>query len=335
MRKMTAGSKNLIKIIICLVTLFLLYSQICYGQNSRFLHTPPGKSKIDTQHPTISFSFGRVSINQQSIVLIIDDRDVTDKSVILPGFLTYKPEEGLLPGKHTVKVLFQDTKGKKYSYRWEFNVKERCLIKSVSHNATTLLMDSEMLIVEMEGSPDGQANFSIPNIVENFPMKEVSKGKYKGEYRVGEFNYAAEQYISVSLKMPDGSIETVKSDKPVSIFAQLFKVKIFSPVNEEKVSRKFVIKGRTKPDVKVILSITLSFKTLHNLIKASGPETGGIEALSDKNGYFEKEFGFPVAVDGLKAVISAYGRDKDGNKSMIDEVTVYLDQKMDRESKDK
>ncbi len=299
-----------------------------------FLHSPSNKSKIETQYPTISFSFGRSFAKQQSVNLFLDDKDVTNNCAILPGFLTYKPEEGLQPGRHTAKILFQDASGRNHTYRWEFYIKKCCLIKSVSHNATAPLMDSEKLIVEMEGTPGGKAVFSLPNIADSVAMREVSKGKYLGEYRVKELDYTAEQLVFVSLTMPDGTMETVKSKKPVSVFAQLFRVKIISPTKEEKVTRKFMIKGRTKPNVKVFMSVTLSFKTLKNLIKANGPETGGIEALSDNNGYFQKEFGFPVAVDGLKAVITAYGRDKDGSKSMVDEVTVYLDQKKDKLSKE-
>ena len=299
-----------------------------------FLHSPSNRSKIETQHPTISFSFGRSIAKQQSVNLFLDDKNVTDNCAILPGFLTYKPEQGLLPGRHTAKVIFQDTSGRNHTYRWEFYVKECCLIKFVSHNATAPMMESEKLIVKMAGAPGGKAFFSLPNIVDNVSMREVSKGKYEGEYRVKELDYTTEQPVFVSLSMPDGTTETVKSKTPVSVFAQLFRVKILSPGKNEKVTRKFLIKGRTKPNIKVFMSIALSFKTLKNLIKANGPETGGIEALSDNNGYFQKEFGFPVAVDGLKAVITAYGRDKDGSKSMVDEVTVYLDQQKDKLSKE-
>lgn len=300
-----------------------------------FLHSPCNRSKIDTQHPTISFSFGSSFAKQQSVNLFLDNKNVTGNCAILPGFLTYKPEEGLSPGRHIVKVLFQDTSGRSHTYLWEFYIKKCFLIKSVSHNADAPLMDSEKLVVEMEGAPGGKAHFSLPNIVENVSMREISKGKYIGEYRVKELDYTTEQPVCVSLNMPDGTMETVKSKNPVSIFAQLFKVKILSPSHEEKVTRKFMIKGRTKPNVKVFMSIALSFKTLKNLIKANGPETGGIEAVSDNNGYFQKEFGFPVAVDGLKAVITAYARDNEGNKSMVDEVTVFLDQQKDRMSKEK
>lgn len=331
---MRVNFKSTLKMLICLLGIHLCCTLVCYGENFMFLHTPSSRSKIDTQHPTISFSFGRALAKQQSVYLFLDDKDVTNNCAILPGFLTYKPEESLLPGKHIAKVLFQDASGRNHTYRWEFYIKKCCLIKSISHNATAPLMDSEKLIVEMEGSPGGKAVFSMPNIADNVPMKEVSRGKYKGEYRVKELDYTAEQFVSVSLNMPDGTTETVKSKEPVSIFAQLFRVKILSPTKEEKVTRKFMIKGRTKPNTKVFMSITLSFKTLKNLIKANGPETGGIEALSDNNGYFQKEFGFPVAVDGLKAVITAYGRDKDGSKSMVDEVTVYLDQQKDKLSKE-
>ena len=326
----------MIKTILILTILVSFNLHAVYSiEELSFLHSPCNQAQVDTHKPNISFSFGSIKVRLSTVKVFLDGAEVTSNCIILPRFLSYKPEENLAPGRHDVKITFNDQNSKKYTIRWAFSIRKTILIKSITHNADEPLMEREKLVVRVIGKPGGKACFTIPNIILNAPMKEISKGIYEGEYRVHEYDNTGEQPVCARLVMPDGTMDQSQSKKKVSIFARLFRLKIISPKEGERVTQKFFIKGRTRPNMKVIMTISLSYKTLKNLLKANGPETGGIETKSDKNGYFEKEFGFPVSINNLKAVITAYARDEKGNKSMMDSVTIYLDREKDIKEKQK
>ncbi|MCD4785493.1 MAG: hypothetical protein K8T10_16860 [Candidatus Eremiobacteraeota bacterium] len=329
--------KQLITIIITLLIIIFLQSNnpIFSEESDSFLFSPAKSSFIYSRKPTISLAFRNLAIKLNSVKVLINNKDVTASSIILPGFMSYKPGVDLPFGENRVEVHFTDKSEKKYSISWMFQIKSFDLIKSINHDYKPPLMIREILHVTMKGKPGGEAFFDISGLKTNIPMKEVSPGLYKGSYRVGKFDYTTNVYIYGNLRMPDGKYEKMKAKTPVSIIAQLFEIKILSPKDGELVAQKFTIKGRTKPNVDVLMTISLSFRQLGGLISGKGPEQGGIETRSDSNGYFSKEFGFPVSVNGLKAVINIQARDSEGIKSISDEVSVFLDVAKDREHKEK
>jgi hypothetical protein len=187
----------------------------------------------------------------------------------------------------------------------------------------------------MKGKPGGKASFSVGQSIKNIPMHEVKPGEYSGVYIVQAYDYVFEEPVKAELQMPGGGLHTKSSEQQISIFAQFFKVKLLTPKNNDKVCQRFFIKGRTKPNVKVMISISLHFKKFYGILSAKGPPTGGIETISDANGYFEKEMGFPVSFDGLKANVRVFAIDSKGDKSMPEDVTVFLDTQKDKQEKEK
>lgn len=335
--RITNNMKYLIRIFFASLIILLLQfcSPVLSEESNFFLLSPARDSVIYDRKPTISLSFRNIGINLTTVEVFLNNKNVTASCIILPGFMSYKPDGDLPFGENRVKVRFTEKSQKTHFISWRFQIKSVNLIKSIRHDYKSPLMIREILHLTMKGKTGGKAYFDIRGIRSNIPMKEVSTGLYKGSYQVGEFDYATDVPVIGRLRMPDGKCENVKAKKSVSIFAQLFKVKILSPKDGEWVTQRFTIKGRTKPNVDVLMSISLSFRQLGGLISSKGPEQGGIETRSDSNGYFSKEFGFPVSVSGLKAVIKVHARDSRGKKSLYDEVTVSLDVEKDREQKAK
>ncbi|MGI8924801.1 MAG: copper amine oxidase N-terminal domain-containing protein [Fimbriimonadales bacterium] len=57
-------------------------------------------------------------------------------------------------------------------------------IQSFSHDSTGWLRPGDVLQVSMVGTPNGQASFRIPGIVDNIAMREVNDGRYAGSWTV-------------------------------------------------------------------------------------------------------------------------------------------------------
>lgn len=57
-------------------------------------------------------------------------------------------------------------------------------IQSVRHNASRALKSQEQLWVSLNGDPGAQASFDILGLVRDFPLREVSPGRYEAEYTV-------------------------------------------------------------------------------------------------------------------------------------------------------
>ncbi|MBA3725219.1 MAG: copper amine oxidase N-terminal domain-containing protein [Armatimonadetes bacterium] len=57
-------------------------------------------------------------------------------------------------------------------------------IQSFSHDSTGWLRPGDVLQVSMVGTPNGQASFRIPGIVDNVAMREVNDGRYAGSWTV-------------------------------------------------------------------------------------------------------------------------------------------------------
>jgi len=326
--------------ILFFLLVFILFGTIFPGrafsrERILFHKSPFGGATVHSRTPNISISSGGIIIKRSTVKVIVNKKNMTPCSLILPNCIIYQPDFELPLGKNVALISFEDSGGKSFVAKWSFYVRESKLIGSILHNASTPLMAGERIKVRMKGKSGGRAYFRIGDVVVRAPMKEISKGIYTGAYIVKNYDYAAEEPVVVYLKMPEGGSHKLAAKRPVTIFAQLFRVKILSPKNNERVPRKFEIIGRTQPNVEVMMSITISYKAMGNLLKASGPTTGGIKTMSNDRGYFKKEFGFPISVNNLKAVITVFARKKNSVKSMTDEVTVYLDKDKDRIRKNK
>lgn len=290
---------------------------------SYYLFSPMEGAVIKDQKPNISFSFGTVLSGLSSVILLVNGKNVTDASVVTNSFISYMPQEALPVGKNTVNVQFFTADGKKTDFSWSFFVDEEKLINSVIHDGISPMMSGEELTVEIKGKAGCTGVFNIGAFKKGIPMKEKSPGVYRGSYRVGNFDYATDEIVTGILKDKSGSVFKAPAADKISIFAQLFVLKILSPKNRDFVGKSFLIKGRTKPKSMIFITTRLGYKNT-DFITATGPDTGGLTATSDENGFFEKPLGFPLFMKGMECSISIYARDSNKSKSNTEELTVYF-----------
>ena len=254
---------------------------------------------------------------------------MTDLCVITPSFISFRPREPLKVGKNFVQIEFYTTKGKKVDFSWSFIVISTDIIKSVTYEGISPLMIRETLTVTLKGKPACKAVFNIGSFIKDQPMMEIKPGVYRGSYTVKDQDHALNQPITGNLRDKNGTVCMMSAKGNISIFAQLFRLKIISPRNGDKVGKSFILKGRTKPKCVIHLSSRLGY-TNTNFISAKGPDTGGLTAVSDDQGNFEKKFGFPLFMRGMQCSISAYARDANKFKSNVEEITVYYKNENDR-----
>jgi len=202
---------------IIFIFLLLIFSQINHSafseENSFYLLSPPRDGVIYKRKPSISLSFRNVAIRLKSVKVFVNNENVTESCIILPGFLSYKPSVDLPFGENLAKVQFTEKSGKKHLISWEFHIKRTNLIKSIYHDYKSPMMVKEILNVTMKGKPGGKAHFDIVGLRSNIPMNEISPGVYRGFYQIDRFDYTADTYILGKLRMSDGKYEDMKAKK--------------------------------------------------------------------------------------------------------------------------
>ncbi len=86
---------------------------------------PVSGSTQGNRRPEISAAFHDVTgVDITTVKLILDEKDVTSKSIVAENKVSYVPEADLAEGSHNVKVLLKDTLGNETSKQWSFKVGE-------------------------------------------------------------------------------------------------------------------------------------------------------------------------------------------------------------------
>ena len=304
--------------IILFALIVIIFSNQSYAQSNYYMYSPAKGTTVKNNRPVITFSLSGKTGETSSVRIKVNNKDVTDQSVITGMFVSYKPGDSLPVGENFVEVTFKSLEDKTVDFKWSFYVKEFKPIKSVVHDAKTELMEKEKLNVTMEGFKNCKATFDIGAFKRNLPMKEVEPGVYKGTYQVKLNDHATRAPVICKLEMDDGSYYRMKAKETVDIEARFFKIKILTPQNETYVKQSFKLIGRTKPNT--IVKVATGFTFGSSIPKPRG----GITIEVDENGRFEETLGFPISMSNMKMLVKAHAIDRKGNESMPVTITVYL-----------
>lgn len=317
-----------------ILLILIIISIISISQADFCLHSPMESAKVENNRPEISLSLAGKDCNASTIKILVNDQDVTNKALITSGFVIYKPETPLPEGRNTVNITFKSKKGENFEKKWSFHISSKNRIYSVRHDAKDDLMVKEKLKVTLTGEPGAGASYDIGRWKRNIPMKEVTPGVYEGSYEVSPTDNVTGVKITGKLRTKDGSAYQKTADNPVTINAQFFRVKILQPDNNSYVSQTFILKGRTKPNTLVKISMGLAFNVSGDALSAPAKPGGGVDVDVDETGYFQLKMGFPIAMKGMKMAISCQAIDRKGNRSFVDTITVYLQSKKKEDKSD-
>ena len=81
---------------------------------------PRDNATIQGNQPTIQASFEDGNADPNSVHVVFDGRDVTNRAYISPQGVTFTPRSTLPAGQHTVQIQGRDTAGAAFSRQWSF-----------------------------------------------------------------------------------------------------------------------------------------------------------------------------------------------------------------------
>lgn len=257
------------------------------------------------------------SYNHASARMWVNEREVSASLLRTPMFVSYRPLGEMLAGPVAVRFTIPDEQGDKVELAWTFQLEPRGRIQEVTHNAETELGEYDELVVEMRAEPGGQAWFEVEGFKRDLPMHEEELGLYRGSYTVKPGDMKMEGTVKAHLQLGP-RVETAAADRPVTIFGNIFRVKVFEPVSGSKVPLNFLIKGRTRPGAKVTAVANVGFDAAMQAPNTNTGDggTGGIETRADEEGFFELEYGVPLKLPNLRVILAVFAVNQKGERSV-------------------
>lgn len=255
--------------------------------------------------------------NYSSARMWVNGREVSASLLRTPMFVSYRPMGEMAAGPVDVRFTIPDARGRPVELAWAFELKPRGRIQEVTHNAVAELGEYEELVVEMRAEPGGQAWFEVEGFKHDLPMEEEELGVYRGRYLVKPGDMKMEGIVKAYLQLGP-RVESVQAEKPVTIFGNIFRVKVYEPVSGSKVPLNFIIKGRTRPGAKVTAVANVGFDAAMQAPNTTTGDggTGGMETRADDQGFFELEYGVPLKLPNMRVILSVFAVNQDGERSV-------------------
>ena len=108
-------------------------------------------------------------------------------------------------------------------------------VTSFVTNADKPLRAGEVLIATLAGSPSGKADFSIPGVVDNVPMTEISPGIYEGRYTIPKNVSAANAAVLGRLVRAGVTSTLIQAPSRLTADSQPPKITDFGPTQNATV----------------------------------------------------------------------------------------------------
>ncbi len=256
--------------------------------------TPEDNSRASRTRPNISaiFDDGTGSgVDTSSVVLRVDNKNVTREAQVTQNFISYRPDEALTPGMHKVVLKAQDKAGNEVSKEWVFQVGNQTdVIKSFAFTADNqALTPGTEVTFTLMGEPNSQATYTIGDRVRERRMTEESPGKYVGTYTIRRNDNFDNMVVSAKLVTPNGETYTTEAtSKFTASNATLEKPTFTSPEANSKLSENEVIfEGRAAPGSKVQIKVSY-VKTVLGAFRMNGT-VAEVEVTADDNGVFRTD----------------------------------------------
>lgn len=254
--------------------------------------SPDDGSRLGSRRAMITATFddrGGTGIDPQSFRMRIDGRDVTSNAKIEGGRISYRPDTQFGAGRHDVIVQASDLAGNQVEKRWSFDIiSDRDAITEFTLEGDDAdRVPGATTRFTMVGEPGGRAVFSIGDRVVDRPMREISPGHYEGTYVVRNDDDFINTPVRVRLTTGDGSTYTYNADRSFTTRVPLEAPVITEPVDGDKVSDAFVIRGRAHPGSRVHVKVDYD-RTELKIVKLTGTVLD-TDVFADREGHWETE----------------------------------------------
>jgi hypothetical protein len=260
--------------------------------------TPEPDSRVTGARPNISAEFDDQGsgIDRSAVHLLLNGQEVTQEATVSRGFISYTPSAPLPAGTQKVQLVVSDKAGNRVETVWNFMEEARAAggIKKVIDNADRTLEPGDTLHVEMTGSPEGKASFSLGSI-KNIPMPEMGPGRYIADYTIRKGDDVSKAAVSVHLITPDGQTFVQQSERAVTVKTGRPTPPVITyPGPDDALTSPLVIKGKATPNTEVHIKVDYRDKVLGALaVQGSVADT---IVKADRNGIWQTE---PINLKGL------------------------------------
>ncbi len=228
-------------------------------------------------------------IDQTHTRIMVDGTNVTSKAIITSGFVTYKPDEPLADGAHTVMVTAQDMAGNRAHANWSFTVSAtQGMVSGFESNlsgADSVLLAGQPLNVTLHAQPGGAASFNVGAVASNIAMQENSPGVYTGTYLPKAGINAQSAPVVAHYTAPNGSSISSTLSQTVSIDAGVPDAPtITSPSPGASVGSSVTLSGRCAPNAQLNVSVAYHAKQL-GFFDVNG-SAAQVQVTGDANGHW-------------------------------------------------
>lgn len=292
------------------------------------------------------------TIDANSVRILVNGQDVTNRSTITRNFFSYRPDQPLPPGENRVQIEFRNTAGQNLAVGWNFTVQQpqaALEINSITHNAASNpLGPGSNFLATVNGTPNSQVSLLLVQdgrTVRELRAQEVSSGVYvatlnlQGSDRVNEgilvgrlqqqnqTTYAASPQPVIFNTTATGNVAPqlggAGNGNPGNTTFQPELQPIFTSHNDgANISgRGFTLTGEAQPNSIVNVSVVARVRVLGGVISAGNETLLSQSVRTDNNGNFTVRVPPPTILSaGTSYVVTATTQ---GTNEPPTQITLY------------
>jgi len=257
---------------------------------------------VDQVRPQIFFSFASSNeIDQRSVRLLLNDRDVTGLSMVSRDSVSYRPLEPLSQGRQTVQVVISDKKGNTTNYSMSFMVdaypdRPNQLVASLSGNNENVFLIWNA--VTNFPNPEYRVFRSVSPNVTTTVAHEVARGLRTTNWTDTSVLDGTTYFYVVAAVSADGVVGTPSREVSIRVDFSAPVLRILSPEQTTTTisQRDTVIRGVTERGSVVTVYV--------NHVRVGTPTIAS-----------DSTFQQSVSLANGENVITVVAKDSDGNES--------------------
>jgi hypothetical protein len=309
------------RFLLSLVALVILGAGVAHCEEPAITGIYPAEgSTVKSNRPTVRITFNS-ALNPRDYAsrsqLWINGEDVFPRCLLAHRFISFTPAVPLPSGKATLRIRIALIDGNILEKEWHYTIAQGKGIENLKVvDPKAQFEENDDIVISLSGPPGGSASFDIGDLRKGVSMAEKEQGRYEGAYTVRKGDHLREGVITAHLHMPRGDSFSLDAPGRITVFAQVFRVKILSPANGAAVDNYFDIKGRTRPLTRVYIAPRMGWSGTLTPAAELPRQQGAIDVKSDDQGYFTLKFGFPIRIKGLKYTFAVSAQDDDGEWSI-------------------
>jgi hypothetical protein len=200
----------------------------------------------------------------------------------------FRPRTALAAGEHTVRVEATDRASNRAQREWKFNVAlSRQVFESFTHNGARGLQPGQVVRLEVKGESGGTVTFQLGEKVLNIPSREVSPGRYVGEYTVRLEDDLRGEPVIARMRARDGQVYTREAAQAIGEIRAPRRPTITTPgeTTRSVATNAVNIQGKAARRARVLVRIDYS-STLLGVLGSKGTLFEKV-VIADENGNWQ------------------------------------------------